>query len=31
MASTVVKDQFVSVSDLCTGSVAAECAAAGIK
>jgi D-xylose transport system substrate-binding protein len=31
MASTVVKDQFVSASDLCAGSVASACAAAGIK
>ena len=31
MASTVVKDDFVSASDLCTGSLAAACTAAGIQ
>jgi D-xylose transport system substrate-binding protein len=31
MESTVVKDGFVSAADLCTGSVAAACTAAGIK
>jgi D-xylose transport system substrate-binding protein len=31
MNDTVVKDQFVSASDLCAGSFAAACAAAGIS
>ena len=31
MESTVVKDGFVSAADLCTGSFAAACTAAGIK
>lgn len=31
MASTVVKDNFVSASDLCSGSLASACAAAGIQ
>ena len=31
MATTVVKDNFVSVADLCAGSLAAACTAAGIK
>jgi D-xylose transport system substrate-binding protein len=30
MASTVIKDKFVSAADLCAGSVAAACTAAGI-
>jgi D-xylose transport system substrate-binding protein len=31
MASTVVKDNFVSASDLCSGSLASACTAAGIQ
>jgi D-xylose transport system substrate-binding protein len=31
MESTVVKDKFVSVSDLCSGSLASACTAAGIS
>jgi D-xylose transport system substrate-binding protein len=31
MASTVVKDNFVTAADLCAGSLAAACTAAGIK
>ena len=31
MESTVIKDNFVSVSDLCTGTLAAACTAAGIN
>jgi D-xylose transport system substrate-binding protein len=31
MASTVVKDGAVKVSDLCTGSLASKCSAAGIS
>jgi len=31
MQSTVVKDKFVNVSDLCSGSLASACTAAGIK
>ncbi len=31
MASTVVKDNFVSASDLCSGALASACTAAGIQ
>jgi D-xylose transport system substrate-binding protein len=31
MNATVVKDKFVSASDLCAGSFAASCTAAGIQ
>ncbi len=31
MASTVIKDKFVSASELCSGTHAAACSAAGIN